>query len=95
MIPIDAKNLLTSLLNKNPKERISARAALRHTFLTTLNPHRRSSIVGHGEKPVGSGNSPSPVQADSAIAAAAGTIDSLVSEVPIISSEGSLSAIEA
>ena len=44
---LDAKNLLNSLLNKNPKERLSARAALRHPFLTTLNPHRRnSSVVG-------------------------------------------------
>jgi serine/threonine protein kinase len=29
----DAKSLITALLNKNPKERITARNALRHPFI--------------------------------------------------------------
>eukprot|EP01039_Chlorochromonas_danica_P007127 gene7127-7880_t len=42
----DAKNLITSLLNKNPKDRITAREALRHPFLlSNLGPPRRQTLV--------------------------------------------------
>jgi serine/threonine protein kinase len=39
----DAKGLITALLNKNPKDRITARDALKHTFITShhLGAHRR------------------------------------------------------
>lgn len=41
----DAKNMMTSLLNKNPKERITARDALRHPFIVnTLGAARRASM---------------------------------------------------
>lgn len=42
----DAKSLITSLLNKNPKERITAREALKHPFLiNTLHLARKLSIT--------------------------------------------------
>jgi serine/threonine protein kinase/Ca2+-binding EF-hand superfamily protein len=42
----DAKSMITSLLNKNPKERISARDALKHPFIVnTLGIARRSTLV--------------------------------------------------
>lgn len=42
----DAKSMITSLLNKNPKERITARDALKHPFIVnTLGAARRSTLV--------------------------------------------------
>eukprot|EP00596_Hydrurales_sp_CCMP1899_P003635 CAMPEP_0119047024 /NCGR_PEP_ID=MMETSP1177-20130426/50489_1 /TAXON_ID=2985 /ORGANISM="Ochromonas sp, Strain CCMP1899" /LENGTH=819 /DNA_ID=CAMNT_0007020999 /DNA_START=459 /DNA_END=2918 /DNA_ORIENTATION=- len=41
----ESKTLMTSLLNKSPKERISARDALRHPFILNFNPHRRMTIL--------------------------------------------------
>jgi serine/threonine protein kinase/Ca2+-binding EF-hand superfamily protein len=41
----DAKNMITSLLNKDPKERITAREALKHPFIVnTLMTQRRASM---------------------------------------------------
>lgn len=53
----EAKGLMTSLLNKSPKDRITARDALRHPFLLNQLPSRRSSITfADGQ----TGRSPSP-----------------------------------
>jgi serine/threonine protein kinase len=42
----EAKSLVKALLHRNPKERISARAALRHPFIAKYFPnHRRGSMV--------------------------------------------------
>jgi len=38
----DAKSLMTSLLNKSPKDRITAREALKHPFILKFAPHKRS-----------------------------------------------------
>lgn len=37
----DAKSLITSLLNKNVKDRISAKDALRHPFIISHCPHHK------------------------------------------------------
>jgi len=42
----DARLLIKQLLHKNPKERITARAALKHPFITKHCPHRRSAACG-------------------------------------------------
>jgi len=42
----DCQGLIKSLLHKNPKERISGRAALRHPFILTHNPRRLSTGFG-------------------------------------------------
>ena len=45
----DAKDMIKSLLNKNPKERITAKDALRHPFIVSHCPHcphgKRSSLL--------------------------------------------------
>lgn len=57
----DAKSLITSLLNKNPKERITARESLKHPFLiNTLGLNRRQSMASTEHKEgIGMLNSPS------------------------------------
>ena len=41
----DARSLITALLNKNPKECITAKDALRHPFIVTNCPHHRRTSV--------------------------------------------------
>ena len=49
----ESKNLMTSLLNKNPKERITAREALKSPFMQKFAPHVRKHVhVAANGKPV-------------------------------------------
>lgn len=43
----EAKSLMTSLLNKSPKDRITAREALKHPFIIKYSPSKRVSINSH------------------------------------------------
>jgi calcium/calmodulin-dependent protein kinase I len=45
----DARSLITALLNKSPKERISAKDALRHPFITSNCPHHRRTVSSASE----------------------------------------------
>jgi serine/threonine protein kinase len=46
----ESKSLMQSLLNKNPKDRITARDALKHPFILNYNPHhsRRHTVAHNG-----------------------------------------------
>jgi len=44
----EAKNMITALLNKNPRERISAREALRHPFIVNFIPQMRRNVPPPG-----------------------------------------------
>lgn len=45
----DCQSLIKALLHKNPKERISGRAALRHPFILAHNPRRLSNGLASGD----------------------------------------------
>lgn len=44
----EAKTMITALLNKNPRERISARDALHHPFIVNFIPQMRRNIPPPG-----------------------------------------------
>ena len=49
----EAKSLMTSLLNKSPKDRITAREALKHAFITKNAPHvRKTNLIRNQSKDV-------------------------------------------
>jgi serine/threonine protein kinase len=51
----EAKSLIVGLLNKNPKERISARDALKHAFIVNHCPHQQRRLSSAADSLAGSG----------------------------------------